>query len=275
MNLLLLTECALKSLVIGAVGCALLGIAEKSPAASHGRTRECLALGALASLVRESEWTKALTQAHSALGWSGKVALRETRNFGPAAVGLFHRTILIPSSCEHWSPATKRMVLAHELAHFQRYDLAIQAVARLAMAVQWFNPFAHMILGKIEEEREFACDAAVRHTTGNLSDYAACLLELAGNSPVPRAPVPALAIWPQRRGSLECRVHRLLTPVRDISVRNRIACTLLILAGAATIAACCVLTPVPHRQPVAFWSSAEIAKRLSADPFPESSSLVE
>jgi beta-lactamase regulating signal transducer with metallopeptidase domain len=214
-------------------------------------------------------WSAALLDARKALGeWRG-VDLRATREFGPAAAGLLRRTILLPDASRDWSARIKRMVLLHELAHFRRHDLAIQAVARLAFAFQWFNPFAHALVRQIEMERELACDQAVSQRVDDPGDYAAHLLDLASERFHHEAAAPALALISRPVSLLERRVRCLLAPVRPASLVSRLGEAIVVGLSILTLAACSISNPAGSTSADDPWTPAEIERRLAANPFPD------
>ncbi|MEA3210807.1 MAG: bla regulator protein blaR1 [Chthoniobacter sp.] len=241
--------------------------------ASLALAREAAGAWRLRALVRGSAplndpgWRAALLEARNALGEWREVDLRVTRAFGPAAAGVLRRTIILPGPSRDWSAGMKRMVLLHELAHFRRQDLAIQAIARLALAFQWFNPFAHALLRQIETERELGCDGAVSRLIANPGDYAACLLQLAGDRFPMEAPAPALTLLPRRMCLLERRVRCLLAPVQPSHHGSGVGEAMLVALSVSLLAACSLSGPASISAD-ARWTSAEVERRLSADPFP-------
>src|SRR5690606_13802718 len=79
----------------------------------------------------------------------------------PALFGLFRPMLLIPAGLEHrltddeWS-----MIFRHELSHYRRKDLWINAVVFFLACFHWFNPFVWLGLRRMRMEQELACDAA-------------------------------------------------------------------------------------------------------------------
>ena len=52
-------------------------------------------------------------------------------------------------------------VLAHELAHVQRFDWPLQLEAEGVCAALWFNPIAWVVARRLRDEGERACDDVV------------------------------------------------------------------------------------------------------------------
>jgi bla regulator protein blaR1 len=98
----------------------------------------------------------------------GKLA-RDTRGFyrsedisSPMLVGAWRSRILVPADFEgRYSPEEQELVLEHEFAHRRRLDVAVIALASLAICLFWFNPLMHRALAWIRGDQELACDAEV------------------------------------------------------------------------------------------------------------------
>jgi len=87
--------------------------------------------------------------------------------FGPATFGVFRACVVIPRSLVGLlHPDEMRLVLLHELTHVRRWDVLLDRIAALLVAIHWFNPVAWMALGYLRRERELACDSAVLQYLG-------------------------------------------------------------------------------------------------------------
>ncbi len=85
---------------------------------------------------------------------------------GPMVTGLTRPTVLLPAWFEEdYSLSEQRAAIAHELTHVKRRDLWALQFANAAMALQWFNPFAHLALRAFRSDQEAACDADVLRCT--------------------------------------------------------------------------------------------------------------
>ena len=96
----------------------------------------------------------------------------------PVTTGLWQHRILLPRDAMQWDADHTWMVLAHESAHAQRFDVFGALTCRLARAVVWFNPLAWLACRLAESEREVACDDQVLVKGGCAADYADCLLSM-------------------------------------------------------------------------------------------------
>ena len=89
-----------------------------------------------AAPVDHGPWAALLLQVSGEIGLSRRVRLLQTRGSAmPMMWGVFRPTILIPREADGWSPALRREVILHELAHVQRHDYLTQMIARLACAL--------------------------------------------------------------------------------------------------------------------------------------------
>lgn len=75
----------------------------------------------------------------------------------PCTAGFFHPCIYLPSTLPT-SPDGHAAILAHEICHIRRHDIWRKLFALTACSVHWFNPMAHVILPRMYEDLEPACD---------------------------------------------------------------------------------------------------------------------
>jgi beta-lactamase regulating signal transducer with metallopeptidase domain len=97
---------------------------------------------------------------------------------GPAVVGILRPRLVTPADFgDRFSAAEQRLIRAHELAHLERQDGRLAALAVVAAWVCWFNPLAHVALAAFRADQELACDATVmQHMPKVRRAYAAALL---------------------------------------------------------------------------------------------------
>jgi beta-lactamase regulating signal transducer with metallopeptidase domain len=108
---------------------------------------------------------------------------------GPLATGLLHRLVLVPADFEaRFTHEQQRLALRHEALHHERGDLWACAAALVAVALNWFNPLAHIALGAFRRDMESACDAQLLagESAETVPAYAETLLRCAAR-PVPRS----------------------------------------------------------------------------------------
>jgi TonB family protein len=153
----------------------------------------------------------------------------------PETFGLFEPVVLLPLAAREWSPERVRVVLLHEMVHVKRGDWAVQVLARIAVALFWFNPLAWYGLARLRHEQEMACDDEVLRFGIGHSRYADELLQIARCS---RAESAALAIAMARAALLEHRIHNILNPQIDrrrLTMKRRLLCMFAAAFVAATV----------------------------------------
>lgn len=99
---------------------------------------------------------------------------------GPAIVGIFKPTILLPKVIVDRVPDKHlETLIAHELVHFRRGDLWWSALQTLAVCVYWFHPLVWLARSVMNREAEKCCD---EETIGSLkcepNEYARCLISV-------------------------------------------------------------------------------------------------
>lgn len=174
---------------------------------------------------------------------AAKTELRVTRPvtllFDDAPVGtwgLWRPRIVVPVDAVTWSDERVWAVLAHELAHVQRFDWPVQIVAEGLCAALWFNPLAWIVARRLREEGERACDDVVLGTGLVDRDYATHLFDIARAA---RGPVLSAAMPMARPSSLEGRIAAMLNPTVDRRVPSlvfRVMAVALLLLTASVAA---------------------------------------
>ncbi|MGG4397852.1 M56 family metallopeptidase [Paenibacillus thiaminolyticus] len=81
---------------------------------------------------------------------------------GPAVVG-FHKPAIVvsPSLLVTLREHQLRCILAHEFAHIQRRDVAVNWTMHILLILHWFNPLLWLAVHKTRQDQEMACDACV------------------------------------------------------------------------------------------------------------------
>ncbi len=87
----------------------------------------------------------------------------------PLTYGVLHPVVLIPKTClyaEVMDDAQARFVLAHELCHVRRHDVALKFALAAAVCLHWFNPMAWIMWVLAMRDIELACDETVVRLLG-------------------------------------------------------------------------------------------------------------
>jgi RND family efflux transporter MFP subunit len=99
---------------------------------------------------------------------------------GPLLVGLVRPAIVLPARLIGSDAARLRLMLAHELAHQRRRDLAWGLLPMIARVLFWFHPIVWLAEREWWLARESACDAlALRATGASAAEYGWALLDAA------------------------------------------------------------------------------------------------
>lgn len=223
-------------------------------------------VAARARRVTDGEWMERLRDAMRELGMRERVHLLRAQGAAmPMTWGILRPAILVPADADGWTPARKRAVLLHELAHVARRDCLWQTLASLCCAAYWFHPGVWWAARQMRIEREQACDDRVLRAGTRASEYAGHLLEVARSfRPGPLTAAAAVAM--ARRSQLEGRVLAVLDTARDRgAVPGRAA---LVAGGIAAVA----LFPLAAASPGGFEPPAQapIVVRVAAATPPPS-----
>lgn len=97
----------------------------------------------------------------------------------PLTYGVIRPTILLPERMAGMSRTQLEFVLAHEITHIKKHDVAYKWFLTAAVCVHWFNPMAWIMLFMADRDIELVCDEAVLKTRGDVrKDYALTLIEM-------------------------------------------------------------------------------------------------
>jgi TPR repeat protein/beta-lactamase regulating signal transducer with metallopeptidase domain len=161
----------------------------------------------------------------------------------PMATGLFKRRILLPEVLTTLDSDEMRAVLAHELAHHRRLDLAFIWVEHLVTLLWWFNPLVWILVRAIHRKREDCCDDIVL-SLGLAANSQYCKTLLHAAKRLHRSFTPRLVFGCASK--LHPMGHRI-TRIMDGAVRRRAALT----AGGVVVVALMGLVLLPTFLPVA------------------------
>jgi beta-lactamase regulating signal transducer with metallopeptidase domain len=194
-------------------------------------------------LVQDAATLELIADVCRRLQWDGVLELRQTsRTPIPLCVGWKRPCILLPPEWRSWGDMTLRAVLAHEISHIVRRDVAWQMVARVACYLYWFHPLVWLAARKMRVERETACDDSVLAIVERPVDYASVLLRFAREMVAHRTPIAALPM--SSFSGLEGRVRAILDKSRPRSPVGPRVSRLCALAAVLVAAAAASLSPL-------------------------------
>lgn len=126
----------------------------------------------------------------------------------PIVAGWLRPVVLLPAGLlTGLSPKQLEAILAHELAHVQRYDYLVNLLQTAAETLLFYHPAVWWLSRRIRIEREHCCDDVAVAVCGNNVDYAEALAAVEQR----RAAALAMAIGGHgRMGSALGRVRRVL-----------------------------------------------------------------
>jgi beta-lactamase regulating signal transducer with metallopeptidase domain len=167
------------------------------------------------------------------LGLTRLIRYRECALVGaPAVIGFFRPIVLIPMrAITGLSTEQLEAVIAHELGHVKRFDVAVNFVQVIAETVFFFHPAVWWLNRRIRADREDCCDDIAVNAAGGRLGYAKALATMATWRDTPRFAMAATG------GPLAARVSRLLGMTREPHQgRMAGAVTITLLAATATLA---------------------------------------
>ncbi len=171
-------------------------------------------------LIEDSKILETLDVLRAELRCRRIVELREAPNMSTAATaGSWRPMILLPPEWRGWTTQEQRAVLAHELAHICRGDFVANAFAQLGLAIHFYNPLVHWIVGRIRLEQELAADALAASVSGGEKSYLQILAAMALRQPERTVGWPARGFLPTR--TMFLRRIEMLRHVRVSEPRRR------------------------------------------------------
>ncbi len=165
-------------------------------------------LTARARAVTDEHWSQAMARARLRIGLTRNVALLASPAISsPLSWGGLQPTILLNTDAVA-ARADADAIVAHELAHLARADWAKLVLARVSVAMVWFNPLSWLLAREAYQLREEAADDAVLAADIEDTAYASVLVSAARRQG-DGLRLGAHAIAPARN-ALDQRVRRVL-----------------------------------------------------------------
>ena len=128
----------------------------------------------------------------------------------PLTVGLWHPVIVMPAKLLAVADRDECLsLLGHEAGHIKHLDNLTGLFQRIFIALNWFNPLAHVISARYSLTREDICDDYAIQMIDDATRYTTCLVTLAEKSCLISSLTPAVGLVGSRR-SLAKRLKRLL-----------------------------------------------------------------
>ncbi|NVK89199.1 MAG: TonB family protein [Gammaproteobacteria bacterium] len=105
---------------------------------------------------------------------------QQKKSFSPAIFGVIKPTLWLPQDFENnYSTKQKKLILLHEVTHWQSRDPWFNILASIIFLIAWWNPLCWLALKHYQRDQELACDEKVCHQLPReeYSDYATLILE--------------------------------------------------------------------------------------------------
>jgi beta-lactamase regulating signal transducer with metallopeptidase domain/biotin carboxyl carrier protein len=136
----------------------------------------------------------------------------------PLLIGIVRPAIVLPPRITKAPPDELDIVLAHELAHLKRCDLAWNWLGTVVKTIFWFHPLVWICVREWRLAQEIACDElALRATSAPPAQYGTLLLEFAARiTAEPAALISASMI--SNKKSLERRLKAMKNFSRNKSL---------------------------------------------------------
>ncbi|MFP5328984.1 MAG: M56 family metallopeptidase [Alphaproteobacteria bacterium] len=136
-------------------------------------------LKARANVLVDAPWLTALARAQQRMGFKHGTALLTSDELpSPISWGVIRPVILLNAEAVE-SHDEAEAIITHELAHVAHLDWAKLLLARVAVALFWFNPFVWLLAREAHQLREEAADDAVLATNIEDTEYARLLVGVA------------------------------------------------------------------------------------------------
>ena len=172
----------------------------------------------------------------------------------PAVIGWFRPVVFLPATAlTGLSEEQLELVIAHELAHIQRFDPFVNVFQVCVETLLFYHPAVWWLNKRIRAEREHCCDDVAVALCGNAVEYARALTLM---EEWRSAPVFAMAA---NRGPLTDRIVRVLglktlgAGMRGIGLTGSILClAAALIAGNALLG----MAHPPSARAGAMWQAA-------------------
>ena len=104
-------------------------------------------------------------------------------NHGPLISGWRRPRLLLPAHWERLSPAHQRLILVHEIHHWESADPVWLLLSRIVRIVHFYNPLVHLLEKAFIDSLEKSCDdKTLRELSLKRTEYGAALLDIASTS---------------------------------------------------------------------------------------------
>lgn len=114
----------------------------------------------------------------------GNIPFYQSRSVSsPMLIGVFSPKLVFPACHKQWTEEELELIMAHELCHYQRKDIALKFFMTIVCCLNWFNPTVYFMKKQFFYDMELACDGSVllERDAQEREAYARMMLSFAGN----------------------------------------------------------------------------------------------
>ena len=177
----------------------------------------------------------------------------------PAVIGWFRPIVFLPASAlTGLSEEQLRLVIAHELAHIQRFDTFVNLFQVCVETLLFYHPAVWWLNRRIRAEREHCCDETAVALCGNAVEYARALTLM---EEWRSAPVLAMAA---NRGPLSERVRHLLGLSASREGARKVGFGGSVLFLITALIAGNALLGIAYPKPIAYMGSGPIRQLMAS-----------
>jgi TonB family protein len=184
-------------------------------------------------IIKTLRWKRSLNGRILIEKWNGMSVFKSSAVSVPMTIGFFKPVIYVPDAWGGWSPACRRMILDHELAHIRRLDRVAQLFQMFACALYFYHPLVWLLNGRMDAYREMACDEeSVGRRKADTFKYAKTLVGVAESAVMRRLSPFSQSALIREQSQLVNRIHYLMEGVMKPFSSARTAllvCGLLLL----------------------------------------------
>ncbi len=111
---------------------------------------------------------------------------KNSSTYSPMLVGIVQQKLIIPENFfELYSVEQQKLILEHEICHFDRNDMYWNLFAITCLLLFWFHPLAWLAYFRFRQDQELSCDQLVlaRKPKESRINYGKALLVAAQSSP--------------------------------------------------------------------------------------------
>ena len=111
---------------------------------------------------------------------------QSAHTYSPMIVGVFNQKLLLPEEFTAlYNEEQQKLILEHEICHFDRNDIYWNLIAFVLLALFWFQPLVWLAYFRFRRDQELSCDQVVlaRKQSASRINYSRALLVAAETTP--------------------------------------------------------------------------------------------